>query len=235
MTTTSTSQLGTDQLKTDQLNTQKRSAATIPISSRMECGAAIPSGQMAKFVSTFQQSARRWETIVYPALFAFVVLAGYGFFLIFSLTSDMSKMADSMDDKMGEHMASMTSSIVSLSQQVKMMTHTMKNISTKLDTLEPMLQYVGAMDNSMAQMTQSMVHMDIMMTRMDKSMARMDISIGSMDGSIGNMDRSMRSMDRSIHVITTATDQMWRDLNVMNRGISNVTRPMSFANTFMPW
>ena len=224
MTTTSTSQLDA-----------KKSASTIPISSMMECGAAISPGQMEKFVSTFQQSARRWETIVYPALFAFVVLAGYGFFLIFSLTSDMSKMADSMDDKMGEHMESMTNSIISLSKQVKMMTSTMIDISTKLDTLEPMLQYVGAMDNSMAQMTRSMVHMDIMMTRMDQSMGRMDISIGSMDSSIENMDHSMRKMDRSIHVITKATDQMWRDLSVMNRGISNVTRPMSFANNFMPW
>jgi len=73
----------------------------------MECGAAISRGQMEQFVSSFQQSTRRWEIIVYPAMFAFVVLAGYGFFLIFSLTDDMSNMADSMDPKMEHHMETM--------------------------------------------------------------------------------------------------------------------------------
>jgi hypothetical protein len=81
----------------------------------MECGAAISRGQMEQFVNSFQQSTRRWEIIVYPAMFAFVVLAGYGFFLIYSLTGDMSSMARSMDPKMGEHMEAMASSVVNLS------------------------------------------------------------------------------------------------------------------------
>ncbi|OAD19096.1 hypothetical protein THIOM_005288, partial [Candidatus Thiomargarita nelsonii] len=104
----------------------------------MECGAAISSGQMEQFVSNFQQSTRRWEIIVYPAMFAFVVLAGYGFFLIYSLTNDMSSMARSMDSEMGEHMETMATSIVTLSEeiqtmskQVKIMTRTITDISGK--------------------------------------------------------------------------------------------------------
>ena len=45
----------------------------------------------------FMASARRWEMIVYPALFAFIILAAYGFFLIYSLTTDISRVADDMN------------------------------------------------------------------------------------------------------------------------------------------
>ena len=30
---------------------------------------------------TFETSARRWELIVYPSLFGFILLAGYGFLI----------------------------------------------------------------------------------------------------------------------------------------------------------
>ncbi len=206
-----------------------------PPPSMMECGAAISKGQMEQFVSTFQQSTRRWEIMVYPAMFAFVILAGYGFFLIYSLTGDMSAMARSMDSEMGEHMSSMTNSISTLSEQiqimsgqVQIMTSTITDISRKLDTLPPMLQHVGVMSDSMAGMVLSMAHMDKMMTRMDTSMAQMDHSIGSMDDSMQTMSQSMR-------VITVTTDQMRRDLTMLNHGISNFSRPASFANNFMPW
>ncbi|MDM8568205.1 hypothetical protein QUF50_01555 [Thiotrichales bacterium HSG1] len=208
----------------------------------MECGAAISSGQMEKFVSSFQQSTRRWEIIVYPAMFAFVILAGYGFFLIYSLTHDMSSMARSMDPKMGQHMGSMTESISTLSEQiqimsgqVQMMTRTMSDISVKLDTLQPMLGHIAQMDHSMINITTSLGSIDKMMTKMDDSMTRMDGSIGNIDSSILTMDESMQNLDQSIRVITSTTDQMRRDLTMMNHGMSSLSRPASFANNFMPW
>jgi uncharacterized protein YoxC len=215
----------------------------------MECGAAISRGQMEQFVQTFQQSTRRWEVFVYPALFAFVVLAGYGFFLIYSLTGDMTSMARSMDPNMGAHMQSMTESIVTLadnvqimSKQVQIMTSTITDISVKLDTLPPMLQYLGAMEQSIANMVQSVSHMDNMVAKMDVSMTQMNQSIVQMDRSIGNMDKAIASMDnsiqtmnQSIRVITATTDQMRRDFTMMNHNVTNFSRPMSFANSFMPW
>ena len=231
-------------------DTEKQQESTFPeMPQMMECGAAITPGKMEQFVSSFQQSTRRWEIIVYPAMFAFVILAGYGFFLIYSLTSDMSAMAHSMDSEMGEHMESMTKSIVTLSEQVQIMSgqivimaRTMNEISGKLDTLPPMLQHVNIMANSITNMKHSLSHIDKMMLRMDMSMtsmktsiSKMDKSIGSMDISISRMDESMGNMNQSIHVMTGITDQMRRDLTMMNHGMSNITRPASFANQFMPW
>jgi hypothetical protein len=228
---------------------QQEPTSFSPTPGMMECGAAISPGKMEQFVSSFQQSTRRWEIIVYPAMFAFVILAGYGFFLIYSLTSDMSAMAHSMDSEMGEHMGSMTKSIVILSEQVQIMsgqviimTHTMNEISGKLDTLPPMLRHINTMADSMRNMKQSLSHIDNMMVRMDLSMTSMDESIGKMDKSIGNMDvsisrmdDSMGNMNKSMRVMTGITDQMRRDLTMMNHGMSNIARPASFANSFMPW
>lgn len=128
----------------------------------MECGAAISKGEMERFVQSFQQSTRRWELVVYPALFAFVVLAGYGFFLIYSLTHDMHIMATSMDPHMGQHMGSMSReiehmsrNIAALSEQIERMRHTMDDISVKMDSLPPMLTHLENMDKSVAGMDQS--------------------------------------------------------------------------------
>ena len=44
---------------------------------------------MDRLSMAFETSARRWELIVYPSLFAFILLAAYGFYLIFSLAKDV--------------------------------------------------------------------------------------------------------------------------------------------------
>jgi len=52
---------------------------------------------MDKFATSFEASARRWELVVYPSLLAFIVLAAYGFFLIYTLTNDVGRLARSME------------------------------------------------------------------------------------------------------------------------------------------
>lgn len=52
---------------------------------------------METLSSAFTASARRWESIVYPSLFAFILLAAYGFYLIYSLTQDAHRIAQNME------------------------------------------------------------------------------------------------------------------------------------------
>ena len=52
---------------------------------------------METLSNAFTASARRWEMIVYPSLFAFILLAGYGFYLIYSLTQDAHLIAKNME------------------------------------------------------------------------------------------------------------------------------------------
>jgi uncharacterized protein YoxC len=122
----------------------------------MECGAAISTDKMEAFIRTFQQSAKRWEVIVYPALFAFILLAGYGFFLIYSLTSDIAIIARSMDPQMGQHMEIMSDNMNILSKQIQTIATLMDDMSEKLNTLNPMLTHMSDMESSIARMNQTM-------------------------------------------------------------------------------
>ena len=55
---------------------------------------------MDRLSLAFETSARRWELIVYPTLFAFIILAAYGFYLIFSLARDVHYLAMTVDSNM---------------------------------------------------------------------------------------------------------------------------------------
>jgi len=51
----------------------------------------VSDASMDKFARVFAASAKRWEVVVYPSLLAFIVLAAYGFYLIYSMTSDVHR------------------------------------------------------------------------------------------------------------------------------------------------
>lgn len=208
----------------------------------MECGAAIGRSQMETFVKSFQQSARRWEVVVYPAMFAFIVLASYGFFLIYSLTGDMAKIARSMDADMGKHMDSVASNMVILSEQILKMSNTLNDISAKLDVMSPMLVHMRNMDTAMSNMNQSIepmnpsiANMNLSIANMTQSIMRLDQSIQQMNQSTTNMDESITVMNKSIRIIAATTDQMRVDLSFMNHNMGTVSRPMTYMNSFMPW
>lgn len=57
-----------------------------------ECGIS----QLERLATAFMASARRWELVVYPSLFMFIILAAYGFYLVYSLTQDAHAIAEDM-------------------------------------------------------------------------------------------------------------------------------------------
>lgn len=126
------------------------------------------------FVDSFQASAKRWERMVYPAIIVFGILGLSGFWLIFSLTTDVHELARNVDPKMERNLALMAENVAKLSFSVgtmtvevrEMRTHmygmeqsmlTMKDhigaISGKLDTLPPLLLHISEMNQSVKAMT----------------------------------------------------------------------------------
>ena len=110
----------------------------------------------------FTASARRWELIVYPSLFAFVLLAAYGFFLIYSLTKDIGRVADTMDsinvdmhrvaetmETVSQNMHRVVINMDSVSKNMVIMTQTLDNQSA---TMREMAYSMRGMNVSMAQM-----------------------------------------------------------------------------------
>jgi hypothetical protein len=65
------------------------------LKSDRESGSAVGTEGMAldRLSHAFETSAKRWELIVYPSMFAFIILASYGFYLVFSLAKDVHYLA----------------------------------------------------------------------------------------------------------------------------------------------
>jgi outer membrane murein-binding lipoprotein Lpp len=141
---------------------------------------------MDRLSQAFENSARRWELIVYPSLFAFIILAAYGFYLVFSLAKDVHYLAISVDSNMtvlASNMQSISDNMGQMSSNVRTMAVSVDSMARDVSVLEPMLT--------------------------------------TMEG----MGESMQSM-------TFTTANMRSDIGAMNR---NISRPMHFINTFMPW
>jgi len=93
---------------------------------------------LEKLSNAFLASAKRWEMIVYPSLFAFILLAAYGFFLIYSLTSDVSKISKDMHQitismqKVGLNMDAVSRNMVIMTQTIDSQSHSMHEMVTHM-------------------------------------------------------------------------------------------------------
>ena len=103
---------------------------------------------MEQLSTAFMASAKRWEMIVYPSLFAFIVLAGYGFFLIYSLATNVTRIADSMSS-MTENMQQVSMNMNKVTQNMVLMTQTVDSQSA---TMHEIVVHMQGMNHSMAGM-----------------------------------------------------------------------------------
>lgn len=168
---------------------------------------------LEEFSGRFERSAKRWELVVYPSLFAFVVLATYGFFLIYSLTSDMRTMATAMDPRMGLNMAGLSGDMHLIAEGMTRMTENISAMSADVKSMRTEIQrmtpHVAGMDN-----------------KMDDVSKRMDVISRQMN-TLGPIMASMGDMNHSMWVMTGSMVRMGRDVNTMSQ-------PMEFVNAFMP-
>ena len=115
-----------------------------------------PESGVDRLSAAFESSARRWELIVYPSLFAFIILAAYGFYLVYSLAKDMHYMAISVDSHMtvlAGNMQSVSENMGQMTANIRTMTVSLDAIDRKVGTLEPMLANIGSMDQAIQSMT----------------------------------------------------------------------------------
>lgn len=135
----------------------------------------------ARLSEVFESSARRWELIVYPSLFAFIILAAYGFYLIYNLARDVHYLAISVDTNMttlAGNMQNVSENMSQLTANIRAMTVTMDSIDNKVATLEPILANLDSMDGAMQSMTYATHTMGRATQFMQVDLARMNNSIG---------------------------------------------------------
>jgi uncharacterized protein YoxC len=130
---------------------------------------------MDRLSAAFETSARRWELIVYPSLFAFVILAAYGFYLVFSLARDVHYLALSVDSNMtvlASNMQAVSDNMSQLTSNIRTMAVSVESINSKVSTLEPMLANIDSMDKAMRSMTYATHNIGTDMALMNHHIAR---------------------------------------------------------------
>lgn len=176
---------------------------------------------LCALVTSLVQTNRRWQMLMFPAMFAFVLLASYGFYLIFSLVEDIDKMATAVDVNMG-FMAGRMSQI---SQNLDALTGTIRDIAVNLDDLSGTVTAMNGKLETLPPMLDAM--RDI-----DGRIASMDQSTRSMDAGVGAMTTSMQTLNNQMAAITAATQHISGNVSGLNQ---NIGRPMNFMNSIMPW
>ncbi len=139
-----------------------------------------PTDPLERLANTFDSSTRRWEMVVYPSLFAFVLLAGYGFFLIYRLTHDIAILSQSVT-----HMA------VIVSDAMPRMT---KDLGTMTGSIDNMTGNIDGMTTEIVSMSNQMNSL----TPMSNNIKSMTHNIGSMNRSVYGMQRDMHGMNRTV-------------------------------------
>ncbi|MBT8420472.1 MAG: hypothetical protein KJO08_06380 [Gammaproteobacteria bacterium] len=197
---------------------QKPSEPATGKSSSQRQGGGDNMVHLERFAKTFEASARRWEMIVYPSMFAFIILAVYGFYLVYSLTRDMHTLADSMDSDMQPHMDILATNVAALSSSVD-------NMSTQ----------VTRMTQSVQRMDETMVSMNVNLTAMRTDVSSISGNMNTMEPMLVNlseMNKAMHSMNQSVVSMTVTMGKMSHDVGAVTH---QFVRPMSAINSFMPW
>jgi len=159
--------------KTPESNKEPQSGAKVTNLNKAQTTSGLPGEEdhMERLATTFESSARRWEMIVYPSLFAFIVLASYGFYLIFSLTHDVASLARNVSvltqsiDRMVVNMDSITGNMGTISAN-------MDEMNGKMDELKPIRLSMESMNESTRSMAMSADGMRYQMGAMNYNIGR---------------------------------------------------------------
>jgi len=135
---------------------------------------SIDNSCMERLADTFESSAKRWELVVYPSMVAFVVLAVYGFYLIYTLSRDVHNMT-----------LTLTTLTISVDRNMNDMTN---SIRTMDHTMVKLGNNIGNMDGNIHSMTQNI--------------ASMTQNTNAMAASTYYMQRNIRDVARPMNIMS---------------------------------
>ncbi len=114
---------------------------------------------MVRLADTFENSAKRWELVVYPSMIAFIVLAVYGFYLIYSLSRDVHNLSltvIALTESVDNNLTRMSTSVTAMDHTMTKLNNNIGRISTNVETMTVNLATMTYNTNSMAGSTQRM-------------------------------------------------------------------------------
>lgn len=165
--------------------------------------------ELQEFEKKADSSTKRMQMLVYPAMIAFFILSAFGFYLIYSLTSDVRRMANTF-----VHMSG------SIEQNMDSISGTMGKISGTMDTLS----------DSTSDMTSDIGKMTNTTSEMSTAITGMKPAIYDMAASTNNMQRDFWSLNKNISTPLGFMNNFlpWKDSTSMPFQGSKEALPQSY-------
>jgi uncharacterized protein YoxC len=165
--------------------------------------------ELQEFEMKADATTKRMQMLVYPAMLAFFILAAFGFFLIYSLTSDVNRMADTISHMSG-----------SIDKNMNSIAGTMGDMSGQMTNLVSSTNKMSGNLGSMTNNTEEMV----------KSIGGMRSATYDMAASTNNMQRDMWSLNKNISTPLSAMNKFlpWKNSTSMPFPGSSKPLPQSY-------
>jgi uncharacterized protein YoxC len=132
---------------------------------------------MSMAVTTISTAMRRWEKVLLPMMTGFILLASYGFYLIYNLTYDIGMMSNNM--------AQMT---IAVDKNMNIIAQELRGIQTQVKT---MTGEIVTIDDHLTQMNDSVAQMNSSMTEIDTGVREMAQSTNRMGTDLWDLNRSI--------------------------------------------
>lgn len=159
----------------------------------------VSDAALEKFARALESNARRWEVVVYPSLFAFAVLATFGFYLIYSMVSDVHRVTEQMITVehtmmvVSDNMVRVTDNMSSMTANMASITANMSSITANMDT----------MTNEVVHMSKNFDEAVAIAARMDQKMGVMVPIAHRMQVDADMMNHRMHSVTRPMNFMTS--------------------------------
>lgn len=140
-----------------------------------------------QLASTMTKGIRRWEKVIYPMMVAFIILAAYGFWLIYNVTKDMNAIASNMV-VMTKAVVTMTNT---LNQNMNQIDHQMGVINIQMDKMNTNMLSVTTMSGNITEMTEAINNMNASVNSMSHSVYAMVYSTSSMSSNLGELNENI--------------------------------------------
>jgi len=151
----------------------------------------------------------KFERMFLPALAVFSSIIMGFFVVIYTITTDMTRLADAMDPKMGSNMSSMVGSIEKLSNNVSKMTTSVAQMQKSFSKVDKNMDVIAfklnALDSIAADLTRVSVKMD--------SLEPMLINMEEMNKNMTDMQTSMQWMQRDLNILRSSFSKPLRIFN----------------------
>ncbi len=168
------------------------SAQKQPEKREEELNAAMVMGAaMDQFTRAFEASARRWELVVYPSMLAFIILAAYGFYLIFKLTNDM--------DQITQRIETIAVNMINVDEYMFQVATNMDKVANNVNTMAANMQTIAVavtgQRQDLSDLASNIRMMNQTMGNMTATMHQMRFDTASMGRNMENVSGPMRFMN----------------------------------------